>query len=184
MKPLPVFKDKSGCNYDERDACGFQVAHDIVHPDYFLMADEAGENLNQKGDGNIGGTRLTCQRVNAPKKVTSSTDKNFTALRFTSSNGDPAMSCVMIAVVVQSAQIETGIDVTKQIVGDVDDPKFFENNFGEGKSFPGGPIYTFRGKKVPFFVRWSEKGNIKSNMLTEILREMDARELFDRSNGK
>ena len=41
-----------------------------------------------------------------------------------------------------------------------------------------------KGKKVPYFVRWSEKGGVKSTILTYVLLEMDAREMFDRSDGR
>ena len=43
----------------------------------------------------------------------------------------------MISRAVKSVKIETSVDVTKDAIGNVDDPKFFENNFGEGKAFPG-----------------------------------------------
>ena len=64
----PVWRDKAGCNHDEKDACGFQVDHDDTHHDYSLMADEVGGNLNQKGDGYRGEIMLTCERGTVPKK--------------------------------------------------------------------------------------------------------------------
>ena len=57
-------------------------------------------------------------------------------------------------------------------------------NFGEGKVFPGGLTCLFNGKSVPCFVRWSEKGGINSAILTDILREMDARGIFKREDGR
>ena len=180
----PLFVDKAGNVCSEKDAFGFKVSHNIVHPDYFMMADEVGGNASQKGDGHAGGKKLLCEKGSVPRKVVSHQDKHFTLLGFTALNGDAVMCCVIFSGVMQNPQVETGADFTKSIIGDVEDPMFFENNFGEGKPFPGGPTCVFRGKKVPCFVRWSEKGGITSTILTDILREMDARKLFDRTDGR
>ena len=59
----------------------------------------------------------------------------------------------------------------------------FLNNCGEGKLYPGGPTCDFRGKKVPCFIRWNEKGGMTSDILTEALKRMDHLELFFRTNN-
>ena len=76
----PVWMDSRGNICEEKDATGFKVTYDIRHPDYFLVADELGGNISQKGDGYIGGTRLLCKKVSVPKKVSSNQDKHFTLL--------------------------------------------------------------------------------------------------------
>ena len=40
----------------------FQRNHRITRPDYFIVADELGGNISQKGDGHAGGTRLICKK--------------------------------------------------------------------------------------------------------------------------
>ena len=52
----------------------------------------------------------------------------------------------------KNLQIETGLDSTKEIEGDIEDSRFFESDFGEGKAFPGGPSYFFSGKQAPCYV--------------------------------
>eukprot|EP00957_Ditylum_brightwellii_P098401 7497117-Ditylum_brightwellii.AAC.1 len=80
--------------------------------------------------------------------------------------------------------VETGIDATKPITGNVTDKDFIENNFRKGKLFPGGPSCQFRGKTIPCLVRWSPKGGITSEILADALAYLDAYDLFDRENGK
>ena len=40
-----------------------------------------------------------------------------------------------------------------------------------------------RGKSVPCFTRWSEKGSATPSALTDVLREIDERETLDRRTG-
>ena len=68
------------------------------------------------------------------------------------------MCCVVISGAFQNLKIGTGIDVTKIVTGNLADPRFFENDFGGNKAFPGGPTCSFIGKEVLSFARWSEKG--------------------------
>ena len=90
----------------------------------------------------------------------------------------------MLSGVNQNPWVKVGVDFIKEPIGDTDNQCFFENIFGKDKVLPGGPTFTFKGKIVPCFVRWSEKGGIASVILTEILREMDSRETFDRIEGR
>ena len=91
------------------------------------------------------------------------------------------MCVVMFSDVNQNPCVEVGVDFTKEFNGDADYPCFFENIFVEGKILPSVPTCAFKGKRVPCFARWSERGEIASIILTGILREMDSRETFDRS---
>ena len=63
-----IWKDENGFTCAENKSCGFQVAHDIDHPSYFLMAYKAGRNLNQNADGRRGGVLLAYDRGATPKK--------------------------------------------------------------------------------------------------------------------
>ena len=180
----PSYQDRDGNDCDFTKSFGFPVTHRIKHPDYCLVADEVGGNVSQKGDGNVGGTRFLCEKGSVPKQVTSNKDKHFTLLGFTALSGEPAMCCVVFSGKNQNPYVEAGCDFTKEFIGDFSDPSFFENNFGEGRAFPGGPSCMFKGKKVPCFVRWSDKGGVTSTMLTDVLREFDARGMFPRTEGR
>ena len=59
--------DKEGNICSENDAFGFKVTHETKYPEHFIMADEVGGNISQKGDGHIGGTRLLCEKGSVPK---------------------------------------------------------------------------------------------------------------------
>ena len=56
--------------------------------------------------------------------------------------------------------------------------KFFEDNFGPGKLFPGGHVCNFEGKEVPCMVRYSDKGSITDEILVDILKTIDELKLY------
>ena len=56
-------------------------------------------------------------------------------------------------------------------------------NHGPGKRYTGGPTCIFRGKEVPAFVCCSPKGGISSDLLMQMLKRMDALDLFPRLHG-
>ena len=43
-------------------------------------------------------------------------------------------------------RVEIEVDFTKELIGDLNELFFFENNFGEGNHFLGGHSYFFRVK--------------------------------------
>ena len=56
------------------------------------------------------------------------------------------------------------------------------NSFGDGKTFPGGPVCEYRGYIIPTLVQWSKHGGIKGEILTNVLIKMDACGAIDRTN--
>ena len=64
-----VWMDSDGYIFDKKDSMGFIVTHSMNHFDYFIVADELGGNVSQKGDVRVGGTRLLCKKGLAPKKL-------------------------------------------------------------------------------------------------------------------
>ena len=58
-------------------------------------------------------------------------------------------------------------------------------NIGYGKYHPGGPIFTYKGKKVPCLVGFCEGGGISGNILANILRHLKYFKLCNnyRKNG-
>ena len=56
--------------------------------------------------------------------------------------------CVsMFSGVGQNLHAEPGVNFTKVLEGDVENPYFFENNFDEGKPLPSGPACSFKYKR-------------------------------------
>ena len=156
----------------------------LTHPHNCLVVDEVGTDTSQKGDGHIGGAKYYCGRGCVPQNQSSSNDKHFTMLGFTALSGQPVMCLVIIAGVQEKWEVETGIDTDAVPVGDPGDPNFFVNNRGKGKMFPLGPDCTFKGKKVPTMVRWSQSGSITSIILRDALATMDHHDLFERSSNR
>ena len=101
----------------------------------------------------------------------------------TTLSGVPVMCILIIAGKRPMALVEMGINNSAAIVGEEGDANFFDNNYGEEKLFPGGPTCDFRGKKVPCFIRWNEKGGMTSDILTKALTQKDHWELFPRTDN-
>ena len=101
----------------------------------------------------------------------------------TTLTGEPVMCVVIFSGKKPNTICETGLDLNAPTVGDPSDPDFFENNSGPGKRFPGGPTCEYKGKKVPCFCAWTEKGGVTSEMLATMLARLDGYEVFSRDNG-
>ena len=58
-------------------------------------------------------------------------------------------------------------------------------NVVSGRYHPGGPSCTYKVKKVPCLVEFSEGGGISGHILTNLLRHLDDLKLYgnDRKNG-
>ena len=46
------------------------------------------------------------------------------------------------------ALLETGLDLSADVIGNLDNIDYFENNSGTGKRFPGGTPCECKGKTV------------------------------------
>ena len=94
----------------------------------------------------MGGTA----KVNSTKK-----SKKFTVLGLTTLRGDPLMCVVIMEGKERNPFFESGVDPFHPLYSSYDrnnsnsNFKFFEDNFGPGKLFPGGPVCNFEGKEVP-----------------------------------
>jgi hypothetical protein len=62
-------------------------------------------------------------------------------------------------------------------------PMKYEQINGADRMFPFGPTCTFNGVEVPTFVTCNKDGSITSQLLTNMLSNMDDYCLFDHSNG-
>ena len=183
MLPEPVWMNAKGEHVEEGDAFGCKVTLDITKPEMCVVADEVGGNTSQKDDGKIGGERWLCSPGTIPQRKISTKNKHYTTLGLTLLNGHPLMCVVIMAGEKPKAEVETGIDVFAEAVGNVDDDDYFERNTGKGKKYPCGPTCEVRGVTVPCLVRWSPKGGMTSEILRDICATLDHLEVFDRSTG-
>ena len=180
----PIYMDREYNVTSPGQSFGTECTHSIEHPNYCLVVDEVGSNLSQKGDGHVGGQKYVCARGTIPQVKVQHSERHFTLLGFTALSGEPVLCLIIISGVREHLNIETGIDPTKPILGDVNDETFIDQNFGPGKLFPGGPTCKFGGKEIPCMVRWSPKGGITSQILADSLAHIDSFDVFDRSTGK
>ena len=180
-----VYMDRDGSIVSNKvESFGMKVTHSLDNPHISLVVDEVGSNLSQKGDGHIGGQKYICEKGCVPQVKVQHSERHFTLLGFTALDGSPVLCLIIISGVREHLNLETGIDVTKPIEGDITDKDFIDANFGKGKLFPGGPTCHFQGKEIPCMVRWSPKGGITSKILADALAHIDSFDVFPRSNGK
>ena len=89
------------------------------------------------------------------------------------------MCVIIIEGKEQNVFIESGVDpfhpLNKSFQGDITNSNLevLEDNYGPGKLFPGGPKYEFEGKEIPAMIRYSEKGGITVEILTDILHTLE-----------
>jgi hypothetical protein len=108
-------------------------------------------------------------------------------LGFTAASGEPVL-CVIIFTSENVDGIPSswiaGLDITKLTPGleALEDDEFLRE-IGEGQVACGGPVCTFRGKRVECLVQASPHGGITGPILTNCLKYMDERELFSRAGG-
>ena len=179
----PVWLDRYGKDCAKNDAFGCKVFHKLIKPDMCICGDEVGGLISMKGDGHVGGQLMLVGKGQVPMKTISTNDKRFTLIGLIAFNGEPVMCILILEGKGPNPSIEAGIDIRISPNGSDSDPDFILKNCGNGKYFPGGPECTFRGKKVPAFVRWHESSSITTDILVQMLQTIDALNLFPRNDG-
>jgi hypothetical protein len=184
----PTWMNKEGQVVEDcSEAYGRRCTIEITHPDMCIAMDEVGSNTSQKGDGHVGGKKFICGKDYIPRLKASKKEKHFTLLGLTTFTGSPLMCVVIIQGKNRIPEVETGIDTSvEEHVGSYDDIDFMKKNKGRGKTFPGGPICTFKGQEIPCLVRFSESGGMTGPILLDIFKTLDYFEVFteDRKNGR
>ena len=100
-------------------------------------------------------------------------------------DGEVLMCIVIIAGKKRELMVESGIDWKKldeiddTYLDTVDDNEFFTDNYGEDKLLPGVPCCTFKGKKVPGYVVFTEGGGIDGKILCEMFQRIDNLKLYE-----
>ena len=65
-RDTPVWMDRNGKVVDKANAYGYKDTHDIIIPDYCAVANEVGNNISMKNDGDIGGQMYLCAKGSVP----------------------------------------------------------------------------------------------------------------------
>ena len=181
------------CTVDETKGTGLPSRHALEHPDDVLVVDETGNNTNQKGDGPIGGEKSvvptdgTCNGLNG-----STADHHFTTLVFQTATGKPVLCCAIMKSDDCPANMKlnwkTGVDVLAAgedgIVEDSKNVSDAEVPRAAGRPCGGGPVCSFRGKRIPPIVACTKNASVTSETLVECLRHLDSCCLFTRGNGR
>jgi hypothetical protein len=160
------------------------------------MVDEVGENISQKGDGNAGGQKIMVVNDTRVQVRNSSKDNHFTVSGFTTATRHPTMRTIIIVASTLKVTYVTGFnplsDDAQDVCGEemkvlqkeIDSMKDEHSNSGSADCmFPFGPTCTFNGVEVPTLVTCSKNGSITSQLITNMLSNMDEYCLFDHSNG-
>ena len=140
---VPIWMDRYGNKCSKDKALDCKVTHQITRPDMCVMGDEVGGNLSMKGDGHIGGSLYDTEKGKVPQKKVSKRDRRCTLMGLTALTGEPVMALMIIQGKQPKGNLEFGIDITVDPVGNYDDPAFILHNSGPGKYFLGGPRYQF-----------------------------------------
>jgi hypothetical protein len=187
--PRPISMDEEGNVIDDNNTCnafGLPCDIEILHPDYVLFADETGCNTNQKKDGHYGGRKYVVERGTVPKEISSTRDRHFTVMGFTSASGLPVLCVVIFAS--PRCKLEAGwaegMDAFVRLVRNEQDEILLDTiNFGEGKFFPGGPTCHFCGKVIPYLPLVSPSGGITAELLVQILQYLDDLNVYERTDN-
>lgn len=118
-----------------------------------------------------------------PYEQISTKDKHFTVMGLTLLTGQPLMCVVILTGTHMKSEIEMGVDMFSETVGNPHDPDYVSKNSGKGKRFPGGPECVVNDTVVPCFIRWSESGSMTSKLLKEVFQTLDHYDIFPRVDG-
>ena len=143
--------------------------------------------------GTLEGEKILSRKGNSAKINSTKRSKRFTVLGVTNLSRQPIMCVVIMEGKERNVFLESGIDpfhpFYESYAAAEDELKsnytFFEDNYGPGNLFPGRLVCEFEGTKILTMVRYSEKGSITPDILTDILRTIDKLKIFKvyRDNG-
>ena len=71
-----------------------------------------------------------------PREITTK-DKYYTVFGLTNLEGQAVICVVIFLGTTRAPLTEMGLDLSADVMGNVDDRNFFENNSGTGRRFPG-----------------------------------------------
>jgi hypothetical protein len=184
----PAWMDKDGNIVSEEESVGMKVQTKLTHPDCCLAMDETGGDTSMISDGAAGGEKYVGRKGQEVKRPAGKKAKKYTTIGLTGLDGNPAMCILIFAGKQRNILMEAGVDTSLfhsddaslDLEGVHDDIQLFNDNYGEGKLFPGGPTCMYKGKEIPCMVRYSTSGGITPEILTDIVRTMDELGVFEK----
>jgi hypothetical protein len=132
----------------------------LTHPEYLLFVDKTGCNTNQKDDKYIGGELFVLPKKDGAGGVIGcTTNIHASMLCFTTGSalGDPVMCAVILKSNKKSNKKINDLPLSRKKVIDIQKDinkkgtrcELMRNNFGEGKTYGGGPKCTYLEKTIP-----------------------------------
>ena len=192
----PQLQDAHGQKVDcvEDVASPIMVDTKITHPHLILVGDEVGSDLCMTGDGHNGGEKTIGKKNTVSYQTATKKSKHFTLMGLTNLAGRAVCCIVIVEGLEFKLDIMTGIDdnispidLCNEEEMSIDNlRKYVRKNIGKGKSQPCGPTCLYKGQEVPCIVQFTPKGSMDGHALTNILKHLDALELYtkDRQEGR
>ena len=132
--------------------------------------DETGDNTHGKKDGRRGGERFVVGKGQGARNVVGTNDCHFTVVPTSNLDG----RLVMLTVIFPGKKLKDswciGIDVFANFN---DDEKFYADNFGPGKRYPGLELLDENGNKLPTCFGASPNACMTGEILTKMFERMD-----------
>jgi hypothetical protein len=155
----------------------------LTKPKFILFIDEVGYNTSQKNDGNVGSKKFLITEDQRAMLRSSFQDCRFTVLGFTNGKGEPVCCVIIVASMEISAKHVLGLQpCVQEVVGDPES-NVEENSYGPLKYYLYGLTCAVGGITVVTYVTSSENGFITGNILTDVLRHLDAHLQLDREEA-
>ena len=130
-----------------------KTTYQLIHPEMCLVVNEVGSNISQQWDGHIAGKKYCCEKgYGVPQNKSSINDRHFILLDGTVLTGKPVLYVVTIAGVIETYEVENGIDIGAPGTGEMKDHDYFEKNVGKGKIFLKGTECEFNRTRVSCLV--------------------------------
>jgi len=161
---------------------GQKATHLLTRPDFVFFVDGVGSNLNQEGDGAVGGKSKIMGRGSVPREKARTNDTHFTLLEFTPATGEPIMCAVIVEGKSMKPEVVSGLDVFATRLGDESDPDFLVKSTSPGIIYTYGPSCLSQGKDVPCIVCNTDSGLITFKLMVSFLKIMDELELVPRTD--
>jgi hypothetical protein len=159
----------------------------LIKPQNLIFVDETGCNTNQNTDGYISGELFLLPTGASETGVKNAcTNIHFSVLCFNNALGDAIMCSIILKLMKDVSKIPEniilGIDRTINIENGESKLHLIEANL-KNIVMLGGPTCTYQGKIIPYFIGCSPNASNTSQMLAEILEELDKSKSFDRENS-
>ena len=133
-----------------------------------------GTYISQKNDGNVGEQKIITAKGARANVKSSHKDGRMTVIGLTATSDDSVIAIIIFAAEELTFEQQTRHDIHVPF----DQGLLIVANSGPGKTFPGGPSCTFRGKVIPALITSSKKGSITSKILKHAFERLDQLNIY------